>query len=1006
MALAGLPFAEFLAVLQARGIPIGIPEHQDLGKLLVRFEHARRDELRDSIAALLARNHEDLQQIRALFDDLYPAVDPPSPPALPDPYVRRKTWRQLGIAALCCVVLALILGAAWWWRKPPRVVEPPPLASPTAEAPLRREGARPPLPEGKAKTSLRPLAGWLALGFGGLFVALWLQRMRFARNQKTRTLRDDAWQALSGPDVFRPQPPQPPLSIARDDLEEFATLLSLLCAEYDQGSAIDIDRSVDLLARTGYLLQPAQLRSLLRQPIVVLQDRSFPTALFAYKADALVRGLQRSGVPIYRYFFSGRADRVTPDVRSGSREALRLTDLLRLHPGAPLFVISLGTTISDADVPWLDTLATVTRRAWLLPLCAPLPTSQRLRALFPQRIFALHRGGLRGVAYALAQDQDRRPGRRIVAHGARHATQQETTRLLRRLAFLPLFDLSLADWLRQRCCPDVPESALLSLLAHCEGVPGSTLRLSPPQRDRLQRDLQTEEPDELVLLRRALIEIFQSSEPAAGSLAHLRWQLALSTQRLHSTDIATATAHDRDQLSHHVRTLQESPLAPEIQAVLRQAAPQLQPALQPLAVPSSGADSAVWGPLRLAVPGVREVLLASLGTALLAGLLLLLGQGRIQPPEPVECLKIEVAYAAPDPVFRRPLSPVAMVTADCGNDGPPTQVKFFVAQASEAKFHELRTQKTASAQTEYWAAELPSDARAYYALGQGKNGKTLYSPIITAPQAERDKKKADEGTKISLEIQSEPSAAEVTINGKPSGKTPLSTSINIASLPTRAGDEARLRVEVSLNGFESYYEDLTDLATRTSPIRIFARLRQPVPAAAPDEESSVAVPVAPAGSPPPPKQEPATEKPLGKGSLRGNTEARFQAAQELYKKGQFKKAIDAAEALKRYDTERAFRIIGASACMLKDLSLAQTALRNTIKSAKQYIIYVCQRNGVDIFSTGEPEKTKGQSGSIDTTRGEASQPATAKDDFESTPDSADGHAAGDPKPKRKKASTK
>ncbi len=71
----------------------------------------------------------------------------------------------------------------------------------------------------------------------------------------------------------------------------------------------------------------------------------------------------------------------------------------------------------------------------------------------------------------------------------------------------------------------------------------------------------------------------------------------------------------------------------------------------------------------------------------------------------------------------------------------------------------------------------------------------------------------------------------------------------------------------------------------------------------------------------------------------------YQRAQEAYIHGRYREAI----ALGRADSDvRAWRIIGASSCYLKDLKGARQAWTRLDAQGRQFLKYVCARNGVTV----------------------------------------------------------
>ena len=69
-------------------------------------------------------------------------------------------------------------------------------------------------------------------------------------------------------------------------------------------------------------------------------------------------------------------------------------------------------------------------------------------------------------------------------------------------------------------------------------------------------------------------------------------------------------------------------------------------------------------------------------------------------------------------------------------------------------------------------------------------------------------------------------------------------------------------------------------------------------------------------------------------------------AQSEFVNGDYDKAITLARSVAKVSTNRAWRIIGAAACRNKDVKLVGDAYRTIDNAARQYLIYVCQREGI------------------------------------------------------------
>ena len=109
----------------------------------------------------------------------------------------------------------------------------------------------------------------------------------------------------------------------------------------------------------------------------------------------------------------------------------------------------------------------------------------------------------------------------------------------------------------------------------------------------------------------------------------------------------------------------------------------------------------------------------------------------------------------------------------------------------------------------------------------------------------------------------------------------------------------------------------------------------------------VAAPVCPAILPPaPPLASRPTTSGAPTGQLLDDPESQLSHAQTEYVSGNFQSAIDIATPLVSKSPQRAYRIIGAAACNLHKVALADMAFDHLQSASRQYLIYACHRQGM------------------------------------------------------------
>ncbi len=74
----------------------------------------------------------------------------------------------------------------------------------------------------------------------------------------------------------------------------------------------------------------------------------------------------------------------------------------------------------------------------------------------------------------------------------------------------------------------------------------------------------------------------------------------------------------------------------------------------------------------------------------------------------------------------------------------------------------------------------------------------------------------------------------------------------------------------------------------------------------------------------------------------------LEPARDAFVKGEYKKAIQLAEAHVESEPQQAWRVIGGSYCFLKDRAGAQKAWGKLDSNGQAFLKYVCSRNGLSL----------------------------------------------------------
>lgn len=584
------PFSDFLLFLRTRGFDVGLAQFQDLARLCESLsdELAQdRQLLSRSIAGLLARSQEERDDIEKLFFVYYAEAFVRDPEVrlsqadavqkgvfrdevvkLQQPVPTKwKRWLALLLLPLLICGLALLGYRKWFPKLPPaqehkqekqpeKEPEKGPGPSPVGSMPeLPLPDLGPPLHLFHFEDAAKYVVPVPVILFVGLFVFFRRRGLRGWAKKYWRAIRNDlgggqladiSFGKLLGP------------ALDRGDLEDMATILGR-SDDRPSSRALDGEKTVQETVKRGALPQLVYLRRSAARTILLLCDVSSDMRLWRRKTEALVDGLRRRGVPLLVRYFDGDAEYVS-DQPFGRPESL--AQVMRLYPDAGLLVVSAGVGIYDRDQPgkradWLSLCERYRLRIWLHPVSSRSVWRKPLRRRdFPLRVLPMSRKGMLAAAYDLAQEKERR--RHIAKADAateRAATDDDKQRLLQLLSLWPDAPLDLADYLRQKFCPQVPEEALLHVLAQSQDLSGQRLRFSEAelaqhfaQLQKQDAHLQTEAEVAQRLeerVRRDFLAVLHKHEPIDKSgIEHMQWRLRCAMQKLYFHDAEDRNANE------------------------------------------------------------------------------------------------------------------------------------------------------------------------------------------------------------------------------------------------------------------------------------------------------------------------------------------------------------------------------------------------------------------------------------------------------------------------------
>ena len=633
-----LPFTGFLEILRSKGYGVGLNEHVALANLLAHWDRTHAEEFGDAVAALVARNEDEVEGIRRLFAEIYLTPPPTArvepPVAVPGPVPRRWAWllAPLGAAA----VIGTVLWALYQPPPPPpqppvprppaagQDAAPPPVVTPVALPPP----SPPPLPAPPKRLERALTSEIVASAFLAALAIFWALKTRHATHAWLRDTWASALAATPGPYHFDLVLRDPPTRLPRADVEDAATILGRTFTPDALARQLDVRRSVRMTLRRGMLPQLVYKPRRTAQPILVLQDVSQDMRIWRPKIDTLLADLARQGVPFDRWYFDGDPRHVAD---LPFRATVGFETVLRKRPGAPVLIISTGSGIESSlatgDRLWLQALGESTRKSWLTPvsdlrLWPPVLDAHQLGL----NVWPMTRLGLARMANDLAGIEGESPERLRTHLRAAGAIAEDDVERMKRLASLvPHPTPELLEVLRRRFAPDVPDAAILHLMQHGGGPSTPVIRLSDEEVRRCLAATRLETPQLEASIRQTIIGVLADSQPVPGSTAHQRWKLSMALQQLQLADVEHA---DMTAPLATIRSLGASPLWEEVRAAARRLpadvtlARRLDAALGVTggdASPPPGAEAVASAPQPWSWPGLREVVPATMAAAIVFG---------------------------------------------------------------------------------------------------------------------------------------------------------------------------------------------------------------------------------------------------------------------------------------------------------------------------------------------------------------------------------------------------
>lgn len=515
------------------------------------------------MAAVLARDAEEVQRIRAIFAEWVSA----KPAAEPPPPVQRKlrTWH---IAAAALLLLASAIAAGVWIRheqeqrrqqrqtEKVKDVAPPPVQTATSETdrPAKPPPALPDPPYESVRQ--RPWIAWAAAAVLAMLalLALALRRTRAKQKHWTRRYWRHVLAHQPGPHHYEHKVPDPAPRLERRDIEEAATILGrAMETDPTDGDVLDVEESLRRTLQAGlapHLVFQPPPRAV---PVLVLQDLSWHMRPWQRGIDRFLAELIRQGVSLDRWYFDGDPMFVS---RTPHGHPIALESLALGHAEASLLIVSSGQGIDADSLLALDRLLEKWMfRTWIHPVVNPKYWRRELASLQAVNLWPMTRAGVRAASVEISRKGDAGVPARMTAPPA--VTRGDVERMKQLIALVPHPSLELAEALRRRFAPDVPEDVVLFLGA--EGVfYGETLAIPPAEWKRLL-DAASLDPAREREVREYLLGVLQASQPAEGSTAHLRWELDTAMHRLKLGDTEAMTT---------LRRLAEGPLRDEVQAAV------------------------------------------------------------------------------------------------------------------------------------------------------------------------------------------------------------------------------------------------------------------------------------------------------------------------------------------------------------------------------------------------------------------------------------------------------